>query len=70
MPERPVDGEMDVLKRIETLKALVRETQTRRKRLLARSCERLHSAEKALEGSRRLLKGKAHDSGIPSGEPR
>lgn len=60
---------MDVLKRIETLRALVGETQTRRKRLLDRSHERLRSAEKALEGSHRLLKGKPHDPGTPSDEP-
>ena len=60
---------MDILKRIETLQALVREAQTRRKRLLDRSHERLRSAERALEGAHRLLKGKSHDPGTPSGEP-
>ncbi|GAA4251501.1 hypothetical protein GCM10022293_22550 [Azospirillum formosense] len=59
---------MDILKRIETLQALVRETQTRRQRLLDRSDERLRSAEKALEGSHRLLKGKPHDPDASSGE--
>jgi len=61
---------MDVLKRIETLQALVREMQTRRMRLLDRSNKRLGSAEKALEGSYRLLKGKPHDPGTSSGKPR
>ncbi|MBK3777171.1 hypothetical protein JJL56_15560 [Azospirillum sp. YIM DDC1] len=61
---------MELLKRIETLQALVRETQTRRKRLLDRSNERLRSAEKALEGSHRLLKGRPDDAGTSPAEPR